>query len=382
MPKRPDDDLFAATTMSFGDHLEELRVCLFKAVLGLVLGFFVGLAFANWVVAYIQTPLKKALEDHFISKAIGDLQTEYGQDLPEDVHRFVEENRLVFEKAYVEASEWKRVGELAAPPTTKKSLPAADPTGKAAAKPAAGVKEAAEAEPPAATNPDAESPIILGAQVPVPQAPLVATRVWRPIHTVVKALNAQEAFMIWMKAGFVVGLVISSPYVFLQVWNFVAAGLYAHEKRYVHIYLPFSLVLFLAGAATAFFLAFKYVLNFLFGFNAAMQIDPDPRISEWLGFVLLLPLAFGVSFQLPLVMLFLHRIGIFSLHAYLAKWRLAVLIIFIAAMIITPTADPITMLLMALPMTGLYFLGIALCKWMPRNKSPFSEGYEPGAGEG
>ena len=75
MPKRPDDDLFGATTMSFGDHLEELRVSLFKAVLGLVLGFFVGLAFANWVVAYIQTPLKQALEDHFIKKAIGDLQT-------------------------------------------------------------------------------------------------------------------------------------------------------------------------------------------------------------------------------------------------------------------------------------------------------------------
>ncbi len=74
MPKKPDDDLFAETTMSFGDHLEELRVCLFKSVLGLVLGFFVGLAFANWVVAYIQTPLKKALEDHYISKAIGDLQ--------------------------------------------------------------------------------------------------------------------------------------------------------------------------------------------------------------------------------------------------------------------------------------------------------------------
>ncbi len=138
----------------------------------------------------------------------------------------------------------------------------------------------------------------------------------------------------------------------------------------MHIYLPFSLVLFLAGASTAFFLAFKYVLNFLFSFNAAMKIDPDPRISEWLGFVLLLPVAFGISFQLPLVMLFLYRVGIFSLQVYLSKWRLAVLIIFVAAMVITPTADPITMLLMALPMTGLYFLGIALCKWMPQEQEP------------
>ncbi len=366
MPKKPDDDLFAETTMSFGEHLEELRVCLFKSVLGLVLGFLVGLAVANRAVEFIQTPLKKALEDHYISKAIGDLQTEYGQELPPDVHRFVEENRLVFDKVYVEAAELPRVRDLVAPAVTKTS-PAK----------AAGAKLDAGAKPPAEAKPKAEAALILGGDIPMPAAPLIATRVWRPIQTLVKALNAQEAFMIWMKAGFVVGLVFASPYIFVQIWNFVAAGLYPHEKRYVHIYLPFSLVLFLAGMATAFFLAFKYVLNFLFGFNAAMQIDPDPRISEWLGFVLMLPVAFGISFQLPLVMLFLHRIGVFSLQAYLAKWRLAVLIIFVAAMIITPTADPITMLLMALPMTGLYFLGIALCKWMPRNKSPFAEGYEP-----
>jgi sec-independent protein translocase protein TatC len=365
MPKRPDDDLFAATTMSFGDHLEELRVSLFKAVLGLILGFFVGLAFANWVVGYIQTPLKQALEDHYIGKAIGDLQRDYGQELPPDVHRFVEKERLVFEKVYVEAAELQRVGKLAAPSAAKIT-----PPGEGA--------NAKDVVPPALDGQaELESTIILGKDLPMPTAPLVATRIWRPIQTLVKALNAQEAFMIWMKAGFVVGLVISSPYVFLQIWNFVAAGLYPHEKRYIHIYLPFSLVLFLAGASTAFFLAFKYVLNFLFGFNAAMQIDPDPRISEWLGFVLMLPLAFGVSFQLPLVMLFLHRVGVFSLQVYMSKWRLAVLIIFVAAMVITPTADPITMLLMALPMTGLYFLGIGLCKWMPRNKSPFSEGYEP-----
>jgi sec-independent protein translocase protein TatC len=374
MSKRPDDDLFAATTMSFGDHLEELRVCLFKAVIGLVLGFLIGLAFANWVVAYIQTPLKSALEQHYMTKAIGDMQREYGRELPPEIHRFVEENQLVFERVYVEAAEWHRVGELAVSPGAKRTRPkeiAENPDAVAAeadTRPAA--KEQAAGDVPS------EPAIILGRDIPVPRAPLVATRVWRPIQTVVKALNAQEAFMIWMKAGFVVGMIISSPYVFLQIWNFVAAGLYHHEKKYVHIYLPFSLVLFLAGAATAFFFVFEYVLQFLFGFNAAMQIDPDPRISEWLGFVLVMPLGFGAAFQLPLVMLFLHRIGIVSLEAYLSKWRIAIMIIFIASMFLTP-ADPVSMLLMAIPLTGLYFLGIALCKWMPRNKSPFSEGYEP-----
>ena len=375
MTQRTNDDLFAATTMSFGDHLEELRVCLFKAVIGLVLGFVIGLAFANGVVAYIQTPLKSALEEHYIAKAIRDLQHEYGGELPPDVHRFVNENRLVFERTYLEAAEWHRVRELAASTGARSSRPqaVADPLD---ADPAAARRPPAGEMPEADDGRSAEAALILGSGVPVPRAPLVATRVWRPIHTIVKALNAQEAFMIWMKAGFVVGLVISSPYVFLQIWSFVAAGLYHHEKKYVHIYLPFSLVLFLAGAATAFFFVFKYVLQFLFGFNAAMQIDPDPRISEWLGFVLLLPLAFGVAFQLPLVMLFLHRIGIVSLEIYLSKWRMAVMIIFIASMFLTP-ADPVSMLLMAIPLTGLYFLGIGMCKWMPRHRRPSAEGDEP-----
>jgi sec-independent protein translocase protein TatC len=182
--------------------------------------------------------------------------------------------------------------------------------------------------------------------------------------------------MIWLKAAFVTGLVISSPWIFYQLWIFVAAGLYPHEKKYVYLYLPFSSVLFLAGAAMAFFVVFRYVLNFLLGFNRAMSIDPDPRISEWLSFVLFLPLGFGIAFQLPLVMLFLHRIGIFSLEAYLEKWRIAVLVIFVISMILTP-ADPISMLLMACPLSGLYFLGIGLCKWMPRNRNPFADVYEP-----
>jgi sec-independent protein translocase protein TatC len=112
------------------------------------------------------------------------------------------------------------------------------------------------------------------------------------------------------------------------------------------------------------------VLNFLFTFNKAMNIDPDPRISEWLGFVLLLPVGVGISFQLPLVMLFLHRIGIFTVQNYLQKWRIAVLVIFVLAMLLTP-ADPVSMLLMAVPLTALYFGGIGLCQWMPRIRSPY-----------
>jgi sec-independent protein translocase protein TatC len=367
MAKRADDDLFAETTMSFGEHLEELRVSLSKALIGLVVGFLIGMGVANWVVDYIQTPLREALENHYIERAKSELRDAYGKKaISQSVEDFIQEHRAVPEKTYLEASEFARLSALS---DSARKPPAS-------AKPA-GVASAAKTKPPVTDKKETEPQTLLGGHVPTPQVPLMETRLWRPIRAVVKALSAQEAFMIWLKAAFVCGLVIASPFMFWQIWQFVAAGLYPHEKRYVHIYLPFSLILFLAGAATAFFIAFRYVLRFLFGFNAAMGIDVDPRISEWLSFVLLLPLGFGVAFQLPLVMLFLYRIGIFTIEAYLSKWRIAVLIIFVASMILTPTADPITMLLMAVPLTALYFLGIALCKWMPRNKSPFTEAYEP-----
>ena len=164
------------------------------------------------------------------------------------------------------------------------------------------------------------------------------------------AMGSQEVFMIWMKASMLVGVVLASPWVFYQIWTFVAAGLYPHERRYVHLFLPVSIALFLAGASTAFFFAFEQVLAFLLSFNRMMGIDPDLRINEWMSFVLLLPLGFGISFQLPLVMLFLERIGLLSVKIYLASWRMAILVIFVLAMILTPTGDPYTLLLMACPL--------------------------------
>jgi sec-independent protein translocase protein TatC len=175
-----------------------------------------------------------------------------------------------------------------------------------------------------------------------------------------------------MKAAFVLGAILASPFIFYFIWQFVAAGLYPHEQRYVHIFLPFSIGLFLAGAALAFFVVFKYVLAFLLKFNDWMGIDPDPRITDWLSFVLFLPLGFGISFQLPLVMLFLERIGIFTINTYAGNWRISVLVICFISMVLTPS-DPQSMIFMAVPLVFLFFFGILLCKFMPRRTTPFGE---------
>lgn len=198
--------------------------------------------------------------------------------------------------------------------------------------------------------------------------------IWVPLKNEPQSLAPTDGFLIWLKAGLIAGLLIALPAILWFLWTFVAAGLYPHEQKYVYIFLPISLLLFFAGVCLAFFFVFAPVLDFLFSFNKAMGIAPQMRINDWLSFVMFLPLGFGIAFQLPLVMLFVNRIGLVSVEAYLDKWRIAVMGISVLSMLLTP-ADPISMVLMAAPLTVLYFLGIGMCKWMPAptKNNPFGE---------
>jgi sec-independent protein translocase protein TatC len=383
MVKRPNEDLFSDSTMTFGEHLEELRTALAKAVVGLVVGFLIGLYLADYVVSWIQEPLRLALEGHYVTQAVERLTDEYrreGREVPPGIKEFIGQQRLIPDTIFVEAGEVTRlqplVTESPRPPLADDAPPASPPDAQAKAADG-GEPAGSQSQDETPAGPAAPSLRVVKAPTHPPDTALLEARIWKPINAVVRSLSAQEAFMIWIKAGFVTGVVIASPYIFWQLWAFVGAGLYPHEKRYVYIYLPFSIVLFLWGASMAFFFAFSYVLDFLFGFNRAMHIDPDPRISEWLGFVVFMPLGFGIAFQLPLVMLFLQRVGIVETKSFVAKWRIAILIIFVTSAILTPSPDPVSMLMMALPLTLLYFLGISLCRWMPRNRNQYAEAYEP-----
>lgn len=348
MAKHRDDDLFKDTTMTFGEHLDELRRALLKAFLALMMGTIVGLFVGDWVVDAIKKPLVVALSNYYKTRAVkqfNELEEDWkekGTSLAynkEEVDTLVKIHGLIYEVRYVHPSLVNEVLDQTAP----------------------------RAEKDKAKSKSAAKKLTRRLDITT----LVPIFMWHSVNDDPRisptTLSAQEGFMIWFKACMVVGVVLSSPFVFYYIWSFVAAGLYPHEKKYVHIFLPFSLGLFLLGASTAYFFVFAPVLDFLFGFNQSLGLDPEPRISEWLGFVILLPLGFGVSFQLPLVMLFLERIGVFSVRIYAEKWRIAVLVIFVLSAVLTP-ADPYSLLLMALPLTFLYFGGILMCKFLPRKK--------------
>ncbi|MCA9246654.1 MAG: twin-arginine translocase subunit TatC [Planctomycetales bacterium] len=359
-----EDDLFADTKMSFGEHLEELRAALFKAIVALAIGAVLGLSFGNEIVQRIQDPLTAALERYYENKEIGryherlQQQLAAREEMPEELRRLAE---MPLDDARDELLELMGADRMIPRETF--------------IHPGQLVRELKRHDPQAF----GELPDVPYDSAAINRETMIRIYLWHPLKSdpriSVKALSAQEAFMIFVKASLLAGAILASPFMFYFIWAFVASGLYPHEKHYVYIFGPFSLVLFVAGAALAFFVVFDYVLDFLFGINAWVEIDPDMRISEWMSFALLMPIGFGISFQLPLVMLFLERIGIFAIRDYIDKWQIAVLVISIISMLLTP-ADPMSMLLMAIPLTALYFGGIALCRYMPKRKGPFRDRIE------
>lgn len=343
--------------MTFGEHLEALRTCLFKAVIGLVIGFIIGLSVGGYVVSIIQNPLSEALTTYYQDESVERVKTETeklkgtNQALPwtdEDIERLVKEENLLVDEVYIDPVNLFQQLKTAYPEQfTDIKLPQ---------KPKSTEDATVEKDSPSrAIN-------------------LIRLFLWHEskddTRLRTKSLNAQEAFTVYIKASLLVGVLIASPWILWQLWIFVAAGLYPRERHYMHVFFPFSVGLFLFGASLAFFFVFKPVLAFLLMWNRSLGIDPDPRINEWLGFVLILPIGFGVGFQLPLVMLFLERIGVFTVRSYLEQWKVAILVIVILSAILTPP-DPTSMTLMAVPLTFLFFGGVLLCKLLPRKTSPF-----------
>ena len=346
MPSTIEDDLFQSSTMTFGEHLEELRGCLIRAAAGLMLGVFLGFLVARPVVRLIEEPLRRALGDYYSKRALDTAANWTGAPLPysaDEIRDAIEHRGLTFDLREVHPDRLARA-------LARESLPKPPPVPEAAGEEAS--KEGGRA---AAGSFDTDG--------------LVPILLWQPLsrdpRVSITTLSAQEAFGIYVKAAILVGIVLASPWIFYQLWMFVAAGLYPHEKRLIHLFLPVSLGLFLAGAFLAFFFVFDFVLDYLLAFNEWLGLDPDPRISEWMSFVLVLPVGFGLGFQLPLVMLFLERIGVVEVAAFTSQWRLAVLVICIVSAILTP-ADPYSMLFLAAPLCLLYFGGVGLCHWAGR----------------
>lgn len=192
------------------------------------------------------------------------------------------------------------------------------------------------------------------------------------------ATSPTETLMLFMKMSFFAGIFLAAPFVLYQIWAFVAPGLYAHEKRYVVPFIVFGTGFFVAGAAFGHYWLFPLTFRFLGEFGGT-DVEYLPKISEYYTFYSWFLLGLGVVFQLPVVIFVLARIGLVTPGFLLRHFRWAVLAAFVLAAIITPTPDVVTQSLLALPMLGLYLLGVVVA-WLfgkPRARADASSAPPP-----
>jgi len=172
----------------------------------------------------------------------------------------------------------------------------------------------------------------------------------------------QETFLTYLKVSFFVAFFVTCPFILIQIWKFIAPGLYKHEKKAILPYLILTPILFLIGGMLVYYLimplAIKFFLSFEnSGLSTNLPIQLEAKVNEYLSLVMKLIFAFGISFQLPIVLSLLARIGVVDSQFLKERRKYVVVIIFAAAALLTPP-DPITQIGLAIPLLILYELSI------------------------
>jgi len=165
-----------------------------------------------------------------------------------------------------------------------------------------------------------------------------------------------EAFFTYLKVAFLAGLMLAAPVIIYEFWMFIAPGLYQKERRLLLPIVFLSTLFFVGGALFGYFIVFPFGFEFFLGF-ATETIRPLPSMKEYLGFASKLLLAFGLVFELPLVLTFMARLGIVSVDFLKKNRKYAILLFFAGAAILTPP-DVVTQIMMALPLMVLYEISI------------------------
>jgi sec-independent protein translocase protein TatC len=301
-------------TMSLGDHLEELRARLILAIAGLGIGAIVALIFGTTIIRFIEKPYIDAMRPRIEKAEKEGLQTD-----------FVLLADLFFKN-------------MLAASRSDPNAPAIDPNQVAFARKVA-------------------TDTIRQWQTGDPNAPQEMKTL--PTWARLQVLAPAEAFSAYMKVSFIAGLILTCPWVFYQLWMFVAAGLYSHERNYVRNAVPFSAVLFVAGALFFLFVVAPISLRFFLGFGDLMDVASNWTLQRYISFVTVLMLVFGLAFQTPIAIFILNRTGLVSLEALRSVRKYVFLSVFVISAVVTPP-DVISQVTLAVPLYALYEVGMLL----------------------
>lgn len=177
-----------------------------------------------------------------------------------------------------------------------------------------------------------------------------------------------EAFWMHLKVSIVAGLLLSLPVILYQLWKFVSPGLFSKEKKYVGPFVVIATVLFLLGAAFCFLFVLPFAMGFLLTYKTE-SMTPMLSVANYVDFCLKFILSFGAIFELPIVIVFLTRMGIVTPKTLAKNRKYAILLAFVAAAVLTPTPDAFNQTLMAVPIMVLYETGILVSRLFVRKKA-------------
>jgi sec-independent protein translocase protein TatC len=181
-------------------------------------------------------------------------------------------------------------------------------------------------------------------------------------------------FMLYIKVSFMAALFFTAPFIFLQLWLFIAPGLYVKEKKHVVPFVLFTTVFFSGGAVFAYFVVFPFACNFFLGLGS--DFDPVITVDQYFSLALRVILGIAIVFELPTLSFFLAKIGLITARMMIKYFKYAVLVVFIIAAIITPTPDMVTQSIIAVPMLGLYGLSILIAMAVGKGKEKKRKEFE------
>ncbi len=183
-----------------------------------------------------------------------------------------------------------------------------------------------------------------------------------------EAIELTENLGVYVRVALTTGAVIAMPVIVYQIIAFVVPALMDNEKRLLYLVIPLIFLSFIAGAAFAYFVMLPVAIPFLVGFGG---IVTTPRPKDYIGFITRVVFWIGVAFESPLVIALLARIGVVSPQQLRSGWRVAIVGIAVVAAVITPTIDPVNMMIVMAPLVGLYGLSILFAHWTYRPRPTY-----------
>ncbi|MGH9821941.1 MAG: twin-arginine translocase subunit TatC [Blastocatellia bacterium] len=342
------------SSMSFLEHLDELRKRLVNAAIFIALAFTICWIFSDKIYHFLETPVRKAMVEARIMAA-----TPVDEAAHSTLSTLADGQRFTFT-----FQQDTNVGDILVPKGTSvvAEIKRAKPND--------------QSEQPGVVTAE---PIVVSENAIIAAGYLIPRRLLAPDAVTGGAddrlivLTVTGAFNLYLKVSFYAAIFFSVPFLLWQAWAFISPGLYEHEKKYAIPFLVMASGFFLLGCAFAYYIAFPRAANYLLGVAAQGNLKPQVTADDYFDLINTIMLGLGLVFEIPTITFFLSRIGLVNHRMLLVIWRYAIIVIMILAAVLSPTTDIPNMMIFAAPMLLLYFLSVGIA-WVFYHRRQKREG--------